>query len=100
MINSKHYTTTQNILLEIAGILIIIPLAPFLNRFIPPIMIGEWNLDLVASILVAFVIVRLLLNVFKPLIIPALVLWLGFIVYNFFNNGYTFEDIIQDYRGV
>lgn len=100
MINSKHYTTTQNILLEIAGIITIIPLAPFLNRYVPPIMLGEWNFDLVISIIVAFVVVRLLLKMFKPLIIPALVIVIGFFVYNLFANRYTFIDVFTDYRSV
>ncbi|MEJ7739793.1 MAG: transglutaminase-like domain-containing protein [Chitinophagaceae bacterium] len=100
MINSKHYTATENVLLEIAGFLTIIPLAPFINRYIPPILIGEWNLDLAVSIIVAFLVTRLILRLFKPLIIPALVLVLGFFGYNFFNNGYTFNNIFQDYQSV
>ena len=100
MINSKHYTTTQNILLEIAGIITIIPLAPFLNRYVPPIMLGEWNFDLIISIIVAFVAVRLLLKMFKPLIVPALVIMIGLFVYNFFAKRYTFIDVFGDYRSV
>lgn len=100
MINSKHYTTTQNVLLEIAGIITIIPLAPFFNRYIPPIMIGEWNFDLVISIIVAFVAIRLLLKLFKPLIIPALVIVIGLFVYNLFVKRYTFIDVFTDYRSV
>lgn len=100
MINSKHYTTTQNVLLEIAGVITMIPLAPFLNRYIPPIMIGEWNFDLAVSIIVAFLLIRLLLRLFKPLIIPALVLLLGFFLFNLFTKGYTFNDVFHDYRSV
>src|ERR687896_490471 len=100
MINSKHYTTTQNVLLEVAGILTIIPLAPFINRYIPPIVIGEWNLDLVVSILVAFVFIRLLLKLFKPMIVPALILLIGFFLVNLFAKGYTFSAVMQDYRSV
>lgn len=100
MITSKHYTTTQNILLEIAGILTVIPLAPFLNRYVPPMVIGEWNIDLIVSILVAFLLVRLLLKLFKPLIIPVLLLLTGFFIYNFIYNGYSFKDVLKDYRSV
>ncbi len=100
MINSKHYTTTENVLLEIAGIVTIVPLAPFLNRFIPPLMVGEWNLDLFVSILAAFVLVRLVLKIFKPLIIPALLLVLVFFFYNSFSRKYSFPDVVQDYRSV
>ena len=100
MINAKHYTTTQNILLELAGILTIIPLAPFLNRYIPPVMIGEWNLDLPLTIVGAFILVRLLLKLFKPLIIPVLLLMIGLFMYNLFSNRYSFIDVIHDYRSV
>jgi transglutaminase-like putative cysteine protease len=88
------------VLLEVAGILTIIPLAPVLNRYIPPMMIGEWNLDLLISIVVAFVLIRLLLKLFKPLIIPVLILLLGIFVFNFFSKGYSFIDVVQDYRSV
>ena len=100
MITSKHYTTTQNVLLEIAGVLTIVPLAPFLNRYLPPMVIGEWNIDLIVSILLAFIAVRLLLILFKPLIIPVLVLTIGFFIYNLIYNGYTFGDVVTDYRSV
>lgn len=100
MINAKHYTTTQNILLEVAGVLTIIPIAPFINRYIPPLMIGEWNLDLFVSIVAAFILIRLLLKLFKPLIIPVLIIMLGLFVFNFFSKGYSFRDVMQDYRSV
>jgi len=100
MINSRHYTITQNILLELSGILTIVPLAPLLNRYIPPVMIGELNLDMLISIVVAFILIRLLLKLFKPLIIPVLVILLGIFVFNFFSKGYSFKDVVQDYRSV
>lgn len=100
MITSKHYTTTQNVLLEIAGILTIIPVAPFLNRYVPPIVIGEWHVDLIVSILVAFLLVRLLLRLFKPLIIPVFILLTLLFLINLFNDRYSFSDVFKDYRSV
>ena len=100
MIQSKHYSITRRILLEIAGILTVIPLAPFINRYVPPLVVGEWNLDLVVSILIAFVLVRLLLTMFKPLIIPCLVVIVGLFTYNLFTNDYNFKDVYYDYRSV
>lgn len=96
--NVDHYSSTKNILLEIAGILTFIPLAPFINRFIPPVVIGNWNLDLVISILLCFVLIRLILWLFKPLILPVLILLGAFFFYNFFTNGYTFADVVRDYK--
>lgn len=100
MIQSKHYSLTRRILLEIAGVLTVIPLAPFLNRYIPPLMVGEWNLDLLVSIIVSFFLVRLLLTLFKPLIIPCLAVIVGLFTYNLFTNDYNFRDVYHDYRSV
>src|SRR4051812_13620516 len=99
-LKSKHYTTTQNILLEVAGIITIIPLAPFINRYIPPIVFGKINLDLAVSIILAFVFIRLILKVFKPLIIPALILLVGLFFVNLFRDAYSFKDVMHDYRSV
>lgn len=100
MIQSKHYTLTRRILLEVAGVLTLIPLAPFLNRYIPPVMIGDWNIDLLLSIVAAFLLVRLVLFLFRPLILPCLLVITGFFTYNLFTNGYNFKDVYQDYRSV
>jgi hypothetical protein len=100
MINSKHYTATQNALLEVAGILTIIPLAPFINRYIPPIIVGEWNLDMIISITIAVLFIRLLLKIFKPLTIPVLAVLVSYFVFNLFTHGYSFTDVVHDYKSV
>jgi hypothetical protein len=46
------------------GVLTILPLAPLINRFIPPVMIGTWNMDLVLSIILASVFTFTLIRVF------------------------------------
>jgi hypothetical protein len=66
------YWTTQKILLNLTGLLVLIPLAPYLNRYIPPLLIGDWNFDLIVALIIAFLIIRLILWAFKPLIVPAL----------------------------
>lgn len=100
MFESRHYTLTRRILLEVAGVLTIIPLAPFLNRFIPALVVGSWNLDLLAAVVVSFLLVRLLLSVFKPLIIPCLIIIVGLFTCNLFTQGYNFKDVYNDYRSV
>jgi hypothetical protein len=99
-LKSKHYTTTQNILLEIAGLITLIPLAPFINRYIPPILLRNFNFDLIVSIILAFVFVRLILILFKPLIIPALIIVLGVFVVNVFRDAYSFRDVFHDYNSM
>ena len=71
---SDTYSDVQKLLLYIAAVLAIIPLAPYINRFIPVIQIGEWNFDLVVSLILAFLIARIILWIFKPLIIPMLII--------------------------
>ena len=91
---------TKQLLLEIAGVLTIVPLAPFICRFIPPIMLGDWNVDLVISVIVAIIIVRLLMLLLKPLIIGVFLLLTGILVYNQYNDFYTFSDVFNDYKSL
>jgi len=94
----KHYSHTQEIIAHIAGFLLIIPLAPFICRFIPPVLIGDWNFDLVIAILISVIIVRLMLWLVKPLILPALLFACGLLLYNHYNHDYTFENVVSDYK--
>lgn len=96
-LNKKHYTTTSNILTQVACILIIIPLAPFLCRFIPPIMLFGWNIDLILALAVSLFVVWLLYHVLRPLIIPLLIVCVLVLAYNQFNNSYTIKNLVTDY---
>lgn len=96
----KHYTITQTIITQIAAVLIIIPLAPFICRFIPPVMIDQWNIDLIIGVIIALVIVRLMMWLIKPLMIPALLLVCVVLVFNQLKDeqGYTFRNIASGYK--
>lgn len=83
-----------------AALLTIIPLAPLINRYLPPIMLGGWNLDLPIAILLAFLLVMGVIKIFRPLIIPAFLLVCVVLVYNLFTDSYTFPDVIRDYRNM
>jgi hypothetical protein len=97
---SIHYTATQKLLLNLTSVLVIIPLAPYINRFIPPLQIGDLNFDLVVSLILAFLITRLILWAFKPLIIPAFVIILGWLTWNLFGHKYSYSDVYQDYKSM
>lgn len=97
---SLHYTATQKVLLNLTSVLVIIPLAPYINRFIPLLMIGDWNLDLVISLILAFLATRLILWAFRPLIIPVMILVLGWLTWNLFGHRYTFDDVYKDYKSM
>ena len=90
----------KNIVLNTIGLLTILPLAPLINRFIPPVIIGYWNVDLLVSIIIAFLLVRLVLWLFRPLIIPAFMLVAGVIVYNTFSDGYQLRNMLMDYKNL
>ena len=91
---------TKHIVLNTIGLLTILPLAPLINRFIPPIIIGYWNIDLLVSIIIAFLVVRLLLWLFRPLVIPAFILVAAVIVYNTFSDGYNLRNMLMDYKNL
>ncbi|SIT34745.1 hypothetical protein SAMN05421788_11877 [Filimonas lacunae] len=98
MASDEKYSTAKNFIAELAGILTIIPLAPFICRYIPPVMIGQWNFDLVAAVLIAIAVVRVILWLVKPLIIPAFLVVLAVLTYNQVNDKYAFPEIINDYK--
>lgn len=95
---SIHYTFTQNLLLNLTSILVLIPLAPYLNRFIPPLQLGEWNFDLIVSLIIAFLVTRLILWTFKPLIIPAFIIIIVWLTWNQFTHHYSFDDVYENYK--
>ncbi len=90
----------SDLFVNIAALLTIIPLAPLINRYLPPVMVGNWNLDLVISILGAFLLVMGVIKIFRPLIVPAFLLVCAVLVYNMFANSYTFPDVIRDYKNM
>lgn len=97
---SASYTGTQKWLFNLASVLVIIPLAPYINRYIPSVEIGEWNFDLVISLIIAFLITRLILWIFKPLIIPALVIMVVILSWNYFDKDYSFSEVFHDYKNM
>ncbi|MDB5230584.1 MAG: transglutaminase protein [Chitinophagaceae bacterium] len=97
---SRHYHTTQEILIQIAAILTVIPLAPFLTRFIPPIMVGNMNIDLFIAVLVSIVFTRLLVWLLRPMVLPAFILIVLVLVVNQFIGNYSFTNVIRDYKSI
>lgn len=94
----NKYNFTSKIIAEIAGILIIIPLAPFICKYIPPVIIGSFNIDLILSILIALLFVRIMIALLKPLVLPVLIILVGLLIYNEYNGAYGFKNVINDYK--
>ena len=69
--NDEKYINLRKVLLVIVSILTILPLAPLINRYIPPWMVGDWNLDLTLSVVLATLATLLVLRLFRFLLIPA-----------------------------
>lgn len=99
-VGKKHLPVTQEIVVQLMAIITIIPLAPFICRFIPPVMIGDWNVDLVIAVLIAIIIVRVILWLVRPLIIAAFLLLMGILIYNQLNHSYTFANVLNDYKTI
>jgi hypothetical protein len=101
MENLNHKSIwAEHFLLNAFGLLTVIPLAPLLNRVIPPIMIGSFNADLVLAILLAYGFVRFILWIFKPLVIPAFVMVCLIMVFNTFARTYNLRSMLDDYRSM
>lgn len=99
-IDQSKYTTLQHFLLNLLSLLTILPLAPYINRYLPTIQVRDWHIDLVLSILIAFLFTRILLWIFKPLIIPAFLLVAGIMVFNSWTGRYSFSNVLNDYQGM
>jgi len=99
-IDESKYTPFQHFLLNLLSLLTLIPVAPFINRYIPTLVVAGWHLDLFVSILMAFLMTRLLFWIFRPLIIPAFLLVCGVLVYNHFTDNYTFRNVLNDYTSM
>src|SRR5688572_4089906 len=94
------YRAVRKLVLIVIGILTIVPLAPLINRYIPPLMVGSWNLDLAFSVLLAAVSTYLILRLFHFLMIPALLLCAGVLFYYQFTDGYGFNRMNNNYRSM
>lgn len=100
---NRHIAATGNFIIYAAGILIMIPLAPFLCRYIPPVMVGGFNIDMVIAIVVAVLVVRLMIWLTRPLIIPALLVvtaLLGFNELSGQHSHYRFSTIADGYQSL
>ena len=88
----------QNWVSNLAGILVVIPLTPFICRFIPPILLGDINIDLIIAFLLAVMIVRVILWLMRPMIFPALFLLIAYLFYSQFTGTYGFQKVLHDYK--
>ncbi len=97
-LKEKHKQIAHKGLYSIVAVLIIVPLAPIICRFLPPVMIGQYNVDLVIAFIAAAVLVRLLMWLLAPLLLPLLGLLIIYVGYHQFKGDYTYYDMIDDYK--
>jgi hypothetical protein len=90
----------KDFLYHLVAMLCVIPLAPMINRVIPPLMVGSFNADLVIAILLSLAFVRFVLWLFKPLIIPSFVMIAVIMVFNMYARTYTVSSMVTDYRNM
>ena len=98
--SSPIFLQIKKILVALVGLLTLLPLAPLVNQAIPPIMVGDTNLDLVISIILSAAIIFAIIRLCDFLVIPSLILLAGVVVYNKFNNGYGFGRMLNDYSSM
>ncbi len=99
-IDESKYTTSTQLLLNILSLLTLLPLAPFINRFLPPIVAGGFHIDLAVSFLISLLVVYALRWVFRPLIIPAFLFVCSVLLINKYRDDYTFTNVLNDYKGM
>lgn len=97
---SEKQHNVKKILLVVIGLLTIVPLAPVINRYLPPVLVGSFNLDLILSLILAALFTWLVLRIFRFLLIPAVIFLAVVLFYNQLTNGYGFKSMINDYRSM
>ncbi len=96
----QAYKKAEKILIYTFGILAVVPLAPYFCRFIPPVMIGNWNVDMFIALIVSFALMRLLIHLVKPIVIPIFLLVIVLFAYNQFSGKYAFTNMLSDYKSI
>ncbi len=99
-IDEIKYSTSTKLLLNSLSLLTLLPLAPYINRFIPPIVAGGFHIDLVVSTIISILLVYALRWVFQPLVIPAFLLVCSLLLINKYRDSYTFSNVLNDYKGM
>ncbi len=99
-LTSKRNRVAWEFFLNLLGLLTIVPLAPMVNRVIPPMLFGNFNADLLIAITISFLFVRFVLWIFKPLIIPSFLMVGLIFLFNMFTNTYTVSGIVTDYKNL
>ncbi|MBO9729003.1 MAG: transglutaminase domain-containing protein [Chitinophaga sp.] len=99
-IDESKYTRVQLLLLNLLSLLTLALLAPYINRFIPPLVANGWHVDLLVAVAVSFCVVYLLRWIFRPLIIPIFLLACSVMVFNKYTGRYTFSNVLNDYKGM
>lgn len=97
---SKHYEQARDLFSCIAGVLIIIPLAPFICKFIPPILIAGFNADLLIATLIAILLISLIFWILRSLLLPLIVIAIALLSYNQYRELYGFTHVLNDYKTV
>lgn len=96
--SSARYRKFEKWVVAVFGILTVLPLAPMINRYIPPLMVGSWNFDLLVSVLLAALFTFVIIRLFHFLVIPVLVMFVAVVLYNSLTNGRGFGAVVNDYQ--
>lgn len=100
METNKPARALLDFLYHLLAVLCLVPLAPMINRVIPPILVGGYNADLLVAILLAVGFVRFVLWLFKPLIIPSFLMIALIMLFNLYTHTYTVSSMVMDYKNL
>lgn len=94
----SRYENSKVFLSETFGFLAILPLGLLINRFLPNLQMHAWPVSLVFAFLIALVLIRMMVDLFRPFVVPFTLLLFTIIIYNQFSGGYTLVNAMHDYR--
>jgi hypothetical protein len=92
------YENSKVFLSETFGFLALLPLGLLINRFLPNLQIHGWPVSLIFAFLMSLAIVRGMIDLFRPMVMPATILLFSVLIYNEYTKGYTLVNAAHDYR--
>jgi hypothetical protein len=99
-IDESKYSGAQKILFNILSLLTLLLLAPYINRFIPPLVANGWHIDLLVAVVASFVIIYAFRWIFRPIIIPVFLVLCCILVFNRLTDRYSLQNVLNDYKGM
>ncbi|GEP91304.1 Transglutaminase-like superfamily protein [Chitinophaga terrae (ex Kim and Jung 2007)] len=99
-IDQSKYSLKQKILFNVLSLLTLLSFAPYINRFLPPIVLNGWQLDLIIAVAICVLILYFIKWLFRPIIIPFFLVVCCLVTITWVTKQYSLSNVLNDYKGM